>query len=164
MPHPNLFLGGAFGYDTAAGRHDVTDLQVRLRYPGWGNIGVSYTHQPGQNVQGVAGSLGLSVIPALSVEYLTRWDPRRGIFWEHNVFARYSTCCWDLTARFINRDLGPGQGTENAFSVQFEFKTGKGAPLPGSPEGGRGVPPVPSPTTGGALTGRPPVDGPATGQ
>ncbi len=164
VPHPNLFLSGAYGIDTAAWRHDVTNLQVRLRYPGWGNIGVSYTNQPALSLQGVTGSLSLNLIPNLSLDYLTRWDARRGIFLENNVFARYSTCCWDLTVRFINRFLGPGQGYENAFRILFEFKTGKGVPLQGPSARPGGAPADPSAPTGGAPPGRPPVDAPAAGQ
>jgi LPS-assembly protein len=167
VPHPNLFLGGAYGYDTAAGKMAVADLQVRLTYPGWGNIGLSYTNQPGQKLQGLTGSLGISPIPGLTVNYLARVNTQTGLSLENNVFARYSTCCWDLTFRFINRFVGVGQPNENAFRVSFEFKTGRGVRLQAPSPSDGGAPPSPNPPTGGAptgSTGRPPVDGPATGQ
>ena len=127
-PHPLLFLQGALGYNTSANRHEVTNVQARLRYPGWGYVGLSYTNVSGQSLEAYTGSVGLSLTPDLSLEYLARVDARRGSFLENNLLARYSTCCWDLALRFINRERGFGQGTENAVRVLFVLKTGRGVP------------------------------------
>jgi LPS-assembly protein len=164
IPHPYLLFSGAYAYNVATGTRDLTNAQLRLRYPGWGNVAIAYTSQPGRLAEGLTGSLGFTIIPELAVEYLTRYDVRRNAFLENNVFVRYSTCCWDLVARFISRELGPGRGYENAFGVTFEFKTGKGVPVPVAGGRGGGVTPVTTPPPGGVPTGKPPVDGPATGQ
>ena len=169
-PHPLLFLQGTLGYNTSTASHEVTNFQARLRYPGWGYVGLSYTNVAGSGIEAYIGSLGLSLTPDLSVEVLSRLDWHRRTFLENNVLARYSTCCWDLTLRFINRERGFGQGTETAVRFLFTLKTGRavpgatGAPAPGTP-----APPSPggvpgaSPGTAGGPPGGPGAGEP-TGQ
>jgi LPS-assembly protein len=146
-PHPLLFLQGTLGYNTSTASHEVTNFQARLRYPGWGYVGLSYTNVAGSGIEAYIGSLGLNLTPDLSVEVLSRLDWHRRTFLETNVLARYSTCCWDLTLRFVNREPGFGQPTENAFRFLFTLKTGRPAP------GATPAPAIPGPPTPSGVPG-----------
>lgn len=163
-PHPLVVLRGDVGYNTAKATEEVTNLQARFWYPGWGTLGIGYTHTDGQDLEAYSGTLGLTLTPELTLEYLTRYDARRNSFLEHNTVLRYATCCWEVGLRWINRERGPGLGTENDVRLVFELKTGRAlpaaspgtsaAPAPGGPGAER--PP------GGARGG--PIDAPPAGR
>jgi LPS-assembly protein len=159
-PHPLITLQGDVAMNTAKVTEEATNLQMRLRYPGWGFLGLGYTHVEGQNLEAYIGSIGASLTPEFSIEYLARYDARRRVFLENNVLARYATCCWEVSLRYINVNQGPGIGTKNEVRVQFDLKTGRAqqpaaamppptggpaAPRPGeAPEAGASAGPAPS--------------------
>jgi LPS-assembly protein len=158
-PHPLLTLRGDVALNTAKVSEEATNLQARLRYPGWGYLGLGYTHVEGQSLEAYIGSIGASLTPEFSVEYLLRYDARRRVFLENNVVARYGTCCWEVSLHYINVNQGPGIGTKNEVRVQFDLKTGKtqqaptaAPPLTGGPAApGLGEAPGPGCVPGGGL-------------
>ena len=181
IPHPLIFFRGELGYNTAKAAEEVTNLQVRFRYPAWGFLGLGYTHQDRQRLEAYTGNIGLSLTPELSLEYLTRYDARQRAFLEHNTVLRYATCCWELGLRWINRERGPAFKTENDVRVVFELKTGRGPLAPpaaaaaggpvqaGAAGGGPPLPDAPGATAARAGAPAPPggraaIDGPGIGR
>lgn len=171
-PHPLIFFRGDLALNTATAAAEATNLQLRFRYPGWGYLGVGYSNVDGQHLEAYTGGAGVSITPEFSMEYVTRVDARRRAFLEHNMLARYVTCCWELSLRYVNRDRGFGLGTENDVRVVFELKTGRtqqppaaaAAPSPGPAQSRPGEPQPPAPSPGPPAGGGGLVDGPSTGR
>ncbi len=162
-PHPLIALRSDVALNTEKFSEEATNVQGRLRYPGWGYLGLGYTHVEGQGLEDYIASVGATLTPQFSVEYLLRYDARRRVFLENNVAARYETCCWDVSLRYINVNQGPGIGTHYSFQVQFELKTGKTEQVPGAAPpaaGGPGCPPGAGVETPGCA-GLAPLSGPS---
>ncbi len=172
FPHPLIFFRSDVAFNTGKGSEEATNLQLRFRYPGWGFLGLAYTHVDGQHLEAYTGSIGATLTPDLSLEYLTRYDARQLVFLEHNLLARYGNCCWEVTVRYVNRERGPGFKTENTVQAVFELKTGRTqqqpVPVQGLPPGlGPASPPVPPPASGSPPStpgGGPVVDAPPAGR
>ncbi len=154
-PHPLIFFRGDVGLNTAKAAEEAINLQLRFRYPGWGFLALGYTHADRQALEAYTGSIGASFTPELSVEYMTRYDARQRVFLEHNMVARYGTCCWEVSLRYVNRERGPTFRTENDVRVVFELKTGRTqqAPAPGPPLATGTAQPGPGSATGTAQPG-----------
>jgi LPS-assembly protein len=163
-PHPLIALRSDVALNTTNGAEEATNVQGRLRYPGWGYLGLGYTHVQGQSLEAYIASVGASLTPEFSVEYLFRYDARRRVFLENNVLARYETCCWEVSVRYINVNQGPGIGTRTSFQVQFGLKTGRAEQAPGTAPpltGGPGCPPGASMDAPGCQGLAPPLPGPS---
>ena len=160
-PHPYLLFRGDVGLNTAKPIEEGANLQFRFTYPGLGFLSLSYTHQRSENLQGIIGSVGASITPELSVTYLTRFEPAQRVFFEHNVLARYTTCCWEVSLRYIHQFQGPGIQAQSDVLVQFELKTGRVQQAAAA-----APPPIPGLEAPGPAPGRDAglVDGPPAGR
>lgn len=160
-PHPLIYFRGTLAYDTAKAREEAINTQVRFHYPAWGSLGAGYTRDNRRLLEGLTVSATLALTPELGLGYLSRYDARQAIFFEHNVVARYATCCWEVSVRYINRERGPGFPTENDVRVTFELKTGvtgqaTGAALAPGPPAGPGSPDPEARVGDGGLVDGPP--------
>ncbi len=132
-PLPALAFRGTLALNPEERRTDAINTGVQLRLPDRLTLELGTTYDRDRLANGLVAKIELHVTKTILLDFLTRYDVRTSTSLENSVGLRYSSCCWELALKYVNRTRGPGRGVENDVRVTFDLKI----PTPTGGTGGR---------------------------
>ena len=123
-PIPGAAVRGTLALNPKDGTADAINAGVQLRRPDLLTLEIGSTYARGQDANGVVGRIELHMTKMILLDFLTRFDVHTSTFMENSGSIRYSSCCWEVRVKYIYRNKGPNEKSENAVHVTFELKSG----------------------------------------
>jgi len=121
-PLPGMALRGTLALNTEERRTDAINAGIELRRQDLLTLELGSTYVRDQQANGLVGRVEIQATKTILLDFLTRYDVHTTSLLEQDAGIRYSSCCWEVSVKYIYRDRGPGVKPENSLQWHFDLK------------------------------------------
>ncbi len=121
-PAPGTAFQGTLALNTEDGSADAINAGLQLRRPDLLTLEAGYTYVRGQQTNGLVGLLQLPVTKTILLEFLTRYNAHTASLLEQDAGLRYTSCCWEMSLKYIYRAHGPDGKPENNLQWHLDLR------------------------------------------